>query len=471
MSTCHHQGGPARAGFELPPSPRLALFADLYELTMAQAYMAEKMNETAVFELFFRKRPANRSYIVVAGVSELLEVLERLRFTEEDLDYLRRSGRFSNEFLAELHRFRFTGDVYAMPEGAAVFPNEPLVQVVAPIAEAQLIETLVLNQIHFQSIAAAKASRVVTAAGGRQVVDFGSRRSHGIDAAVKIARASYLAGAAGTSNLLAGQLYGIPIFGTMAHSYIQAHEDEFRAFEAFLRIYPGTTLLVDTYDTLDGVRKVIELSRRLGPDFPVGAVRLDSGDLAALSREASALLNDGGLRGTKIFASSGLDERSIDRLVRAGAPIDGFGVGTKLAVIADGPEIDMVYKLVEYGGQPRMKLSADKAIRPGRKQIFRIFENGRMVRDVVGRADEKHPGKPLLTQVMAGGQRLAAGRISLEEARNHARDQRERLPESVRRMDPPRTIYPVEISPGLQSAVESLRPRSRRRRDPRRGAA
>ena len=269
--------------------------------------------------------------------------------------------------------------MYAVPEGTLVFPNEPLLQVIAPITEAQLIETFVLNQVHFQSVAATKAARVVAAAQGRAIVDFGSRRSHGMDAALKVARATHLAGGAGTSNVLAGKLYGIPVFGTMAHSYIQAHDDEFASFDSFARLYPETTLLVDTYDTLAGVRKVIELSQKLEGRFQVRAVRLDSGDLGGLAVDTRRMLDEAGLQRVKIFASSGLDEYKSQKLVQTGAPIDAFGVGTKLAVIADAPDLDMAYKLVEYGGKGRLKLSAKKLLYPGRKQIFRQIENGKMV--------------------------------------------------------------------------------------------
>ena len=285
--------------------------------------------QLAVFELAFREMPQNRNYIVAAGFQDVIDFLTAFRFTAEELDYLRGTGEFSEVFLKELELLRFTGDVYAMPEGTLVFPNEPLLQVIAPITEAQLIETFVLNQIHFQSVAATKAARVVAAAQGRAVVDFGSRRSHGIDAALKVARATYLAGGAGTSNVLAGKLYGIPVFGTMAHSYIQAHEEESASFEAFAKRYPETTLLVDTYDTLGGVRKVVELSQKLGDRFRVRAVRLDSGDLCSLAVDTRKMLDAAGLQRVKIFASSGLDEYKILELMNSGAPIDIFGVGTK----------------------------------------------------------------------------------------------------------------------------------------------
>jgi nicotinate phosphoribosyltransferase len=436
---------------------RSLLLTDLYELTMARAYEAEGMGEPATFELFFRKLPPGRNYLVAAGLEDMLTSVEAVGVTEAELDYLRRLGLFPESFLDGLRDFGFTGEIWAMPEGTPVFPNEPLVQVVAPILEAQLIETLVLNQVHFQSLVAAKAARVITAAAGRDVVEFGSRRAHGAEAAVKVARAAYLMGAVGTSNVLAGRRYGIPVFGTMAHSYFQAHDDEAAAFEAFAGLYPETTLLVDTYDTLVGVRKVIELARRLGSHFRVRAVRLDSGDLGDLARQTRQLLDAAGLSEVRIFASGGLDEHKLAALIESGAPIDAFGVGTKLAVSEDAPSLDMAYKLVEYAGRPRMKLSTEKVIYPGRKQVFRSVEGGRMVRDVIGRHDEALEGKPLLRPVMRGGMRLADGRVTLEEARAHARRELERLPETLRSLAPAAAPYRTDISPPLQSDLESLR--------------
>jgi nicotinate phosphoribosyltransferase len=436
---------------------RTALFTDLYCLTMAQAYDAEGMDQPAVFELFFRQLPPERNYLVAAGLDTVLTCLEHLRFSGGDLDYLRRQGSFTARFLEGLRGLRFTGDVYAVPEGTPTFPNEPLLQVVAPLFEAQLIETLVLNQIHFQSVAATKAARVVTAAAGRAVVEFGARRAHGSDAALKVARTSYLVGAAGTSLVVAGKVYGIPLFGTMAHSYIQAHDDELAALTAFAGLYPETTLLVDTYDTLAGVANVIDLSRRLGECFRVRAIRLDSGDLADLSRRARRLLDAAGLNAVQIFASSELDEYRIADLIAAGAPIDGFGVGTRLAVADDAPTVDMAYKLVEYAGRPRVKLSSHKVIYPGRKQVFRVIENGRMVRDVIGRHDEALPGTPLLQPVMRCGERLAAASISLEEARRHALRERDHLPESILQLQPAGTPYPIAITDTQKKGLEEVR--------------
>jgi nicotinate phosphoribosyltransferase len=432
-----------------------ALFMDLYELTMAQAYQAERMDQLAVFELAFREMPQNRNYIVAAGFQDVLDFLIRFHFTAEELGYLRIKGEFSEAFLTGLERLKFTGDVYAVPEGTLVFPNEPLLQVIAPITEAQLMETFVLNQIHFQSIAATKAARVLAAARGRAVIDFGSRRSHGTDAALKVARATYLAGGDGTSNVLAGKIYGIPVFGTMAHSYIQAHDEEFASFESFSRLYPETTLLVDTYDTLAGVRRVIELSQKLGDRFQVRAVRLDSGHLGSLAVNTRRMLDEAGLQRVKIFASSGLDEYEIQKLVDSGAPIDAFGVGTKLAVIADAPDLDMAYKLVEYGGKGRLKLSTKKLLYPGWKQVFRQFEDGKMVRDVTGRFDKPLAGEPLLRPLLLRGQPVS--RIELTESRRHLQSELKRLPDHLRGLQSAPAPYPVHFSEQLKVDLNAIR--------------
>lgn len=434
-----------------------ALFTDLYEVTMAQAYWADGMSGTAVFETFFRKLPPGRSYIMAAGLADVVEFLESFRFEKQDLDYLRGLGQFSDEFLQWLAGVRFTGDVWAVPEGTVVFPNEPAIQVIAPIIEAQLVETFVLNQVHLQSVLASKAARVVGAARGRLVVDFGARRAHGADAALKVARTSYLAGAAGTSNLLAARQYGIPAFGTMAHSYVQAFDSEIAAFDAFARLYPGTTLLVDTYDTLRGVDRVIELAKRLGDRFDVRAVRLDSGDLGALSKDARARLDAAGLGQVQIFASSGLDEHRIAALLDADCPIDGFGVGTKLVVAADAPALDMAYKLVEYDGVGRTKLSSGKVIYPGRKQVFRSLERGVFSGDTIGQHDESLPGEPLLVPVMTNGQRISQHVPTLEAARMRARQQIDALPTGLRSLEDTNFAYPVAVSDRIVNELERIR--------------
>ena len=434
-----------------------ALFTDLYEVTMAQAYWAEGQSDIAVFETFFRKLPRGRSYIMAAGLADVLDFLETFSFDEDDLRYLRGAGVFSEEFLAWLSTVRFTGDVWAVPEGTVVFPNEPIVQVIAPIIEAQLVETFVLNQMHLQSVLASKAARVVDAARDRMVVDFGARRAHGVDAALKVARTCYLAGAAGTSNLLAGRRYGIPTFGTMAHSFVQAYDNEFDAFEVFARLYRGTTLLVDTYDTLRGVDHVIELARRWGDRFDVRAVRLDSGDLDQLSKATRARLDAAGLHQVGIFVSSGLDEYEIAALVGDDCPIDGFGVGTKLVVAEDAPALDMAYKLVEYGGVGRTKLSSDKVIYPGRKQVYRRIDGGTFAGDTLGNPDDQLPGERLLVPVMKDGRRIPANDHGLEAARVRAHQQINALGPQLRSLDDAGQPYPVEVSAAVMSELERLR--------------
>jgi nicotinate phosphoribosyltransferase len=436
---------------------RSALFTDLYELTMLQAYYADGMTASATFELFFRRLPAHRAYIMAAGLEDVLNYIENLHFTDDDLNWLKHSGRFSDALLEQLRTFRFTGDVYAVPEGTVVFAHEPVLQVVASLPQAQLLETYALNQIHLQSVCATKAARIVTAAQGRDVVDFGARRAHGTDAALKVARASYLAGAAGTSNVLASRIYDMPAYGTMAHSFVQAHTDEHAAFHAFTRQFPATTLLVDTYDTLEGVRQVIELAAELEDAFKVTAVRLDSGELPELSKRVRQLLDEANLKQVKIFATSGLNELKIASLLAEKAPIDGFGVGTELAISKDAPDIDFSYKLTEYDGQPRMKLASNKVHAPGRKQVFRNYREGQMIGDVIGRFDESLPGERLLQAVMRRGRRLDAARTSLRAARAHARAQLMALPEHLKQVRSAEDAYEVRLSPALESASAQLR--------------
>jgi len=433
---------------------RSALFTDLYELTMLGAYHAEDMTGTAVFELFFRELPPHRNYVVAAGLDAVLDYLESLRFTSADLAWLREFGGFDEAFLEWLTTLRFTGDVHAVPEGTVVFPNEPIIQVVAPLPQAQLVETYVLNQVHVQSLVATKASRITCSAAGRPVADFGSRRAHGADAALKAARASYIGGVAGTSNVLAARRYGIPCLGTMAHSYVQAHDDELEALQAFAERYPGTTLLVDTYDTLQGVDRVVELARRQGDAFTVEAIRLDSGPLAELIPGARKRLDAGGLDGVSIMASGGLDEYQIRTLVDAEAPVDGFGVGTALVVSDDAPSVDLSYKIVEYASRGRMKLSTGKASLPARKQVFRRRENGRSAGDTLGGADEALPGEPLLNPVMQAGRRTRSGHGTLEQARRRREKEIAALPPGLQALEQaaPDEAYPVALSDELAAS-------------------
>jgi nicotinate phosphoribosyltransferase len=434
------------------PAFSSALLTDLYELTMLQAYFEEQMDERAVFSLFVRRLPDRRNYLLACGLDDVLSFLETLRVDEPAIVYLASLGRFSSRFLDYLAALRFTGDVHAVPEGTPVFANEPILEIAAPIAEAQVVESFVMNQVHLQTVLASKAARVVAAAQGRQVVDFGFRRSHGIDAGLKGARAFHIAGVHATSNVAAGQAYGLTTAGTLAHSFIQAHDDEYEAFRSFARLYPDTILLVDTCDTLAGVQKVVKLGREVGSDFRVSAIRLDSGDLGELSIAARRILDDGGLRNVGIFASGNLNEDEIARLLAGGAPIDGVGVGTDMSVSRDAPSADIVYKLVEYAGHGRTKLSFAKTVLPGPKQVFRVEQDGVAQYDVIGRRDDLSHGRALLEPVMAGGVRLSRGRVTLDQARLLARTELERLPSRMRAIQPADPPYRVEISDGLNEA-------------------
>src|SRR5437867_10736473 len=426
-----------------------ALLTDLYELTMLQSYFDESMNGIAVFDLFIRRLPENRNYFVACGLDHVLDYLEAFCFSGDAVEYLQSLNRFSSAFLASLRDLRFTGDAYGVPEGTVIFPNEPILEIVAPLPEAQIIETFVMNQIQLATMAASKAARVARAARGKSVVDFGARRMHGADAGVKEPRAFYIGGVGATSSVLAGRIYGIPLAGTMAHSYIQAFDNEMDAFRRFLRAYPAAVLLVDTYDVKKGVERVIDLSRELGSDFRLSGLRLDSGDLAKQATEVRGMLDRAVLKQVNIFVSSSLDEYAIDRLLTSGAPIDGFGVGAHMATSSDAPVLDTAYKLAEYAGRPKLKLSESKSTLPGRKQIFREKSSGRAVRDVVGLQGEKVPGEALLIPVMSRGRRTYPTE-SLETCRNRCRAELNSLSESLLSFSKAGTPYPVEVSAGLE---------------------
>jgi nicotinate phosphoribosyltransferase len=440
-----------------------ALLTDLYQLTMLQAYWKEGIVDEAVFSLYFRELPAARNFVLACGLDDVLHYLETLHFEARALEDLQRlDGSFCDGFLAWLSELRFRGVVRAVAEGVPVFPDVPLLEVIAPIAEAQLVESFVMNQVHVQSVLATKAVRVVTAAAGRPVVDFAMRRMHGADAALKGARACHIAGTVGTSNVLAGLAYGIPVRGTMAHSYIEAHDREIDAFRAFAELYPGTIILVDTYDTIEGVRKVIELAHELGDELSVRGIRLDSGNLADLARKARELLDAAGLGKLEIFASGSLDEYRVAELVASGVPIDGFGVGTRMGVSRDAPDLELAYKLTAYAGEGRLKTSPGKPVLPGPKQVFRVEEAGCAVRDVVARHDEELPGRPLLDEVMRDGRRLTAGRVSLEQIRARAASELARLPSGIRALEPANPPYPVKVSEALRSDHKRVLERVRR---------
>ncbi len=389
-----------------------ALWTDLYELNMAASYLRRGMDRPATFSLFVRRLPPSRGFLVAAGLADCLEFLETFRFDVDELDYLREIGGFNQDALDAFADLRFTGSVRAVPEGRVVFANEPLLEVTAPIAQAQLVETYLLNQVSFQTMIASKAARCVVAAAGRDVVDFSFRRTHGPESAMSVARASAIGGFRGTSNVEAARRYGLRPVGTMAHSWIQAFGTEREAFRAFAQDFPGrTTFLVDTFDTIEGIRTAIEVAHELG--LPSPGIRLDSGDLGALALAGRRLLDQAGFTAARIVASGSLDEIEIERLVAAGAPIDVFGVGTRMGVSADAPYLDSVYKLVEYDERPVMKLSTGKVTAPSAKQVQRQLDGP--FEDVIALHDEALPAgtEGLLLPVMDGGRRLVgAGTVS-----------------------------------------------------------
>jgi nicotinate phosphoribosyltransferase len=428
-----------------------ALLTDLYQLNMMQAYLDRGETKTAVFEFFVRKLPRERGFLIAAGLEQVLKFLSELRFTPEELEWLASSGRFGKNLIDYLAGLRFTGAIHAMPEGTVFFPDEPILRVTAALPEAQLVETRLINLLQFQSMIAAKAARMVLAAPGKRLVDFGLRRAHGAEAGFLAARASYIAGFAGTATVLADKEFGIPIFGTMAHSYIQVHDDEAEAFENFARARPkNLTLLIDTYDTEAAARKVVALAPRLkAAGISIGGVRLDSGDLITLSKAVRRILDEGGLRDVTIFASGGIDETMIANIIRSGAPIDGFGIGSSLTTSYDAPGLDCAYKLEEYAGLPRRKRSAGKATWPGRKQVWRRFgADGRMAGDILSLENDDQAGEPLIELVMQGGKRVAPAPLLAEIRARAARDL-QRLPEPLRRLEPGAS-YPVEVSEALR---------------------
>ncbi len=437
-----------------PPS---ALLTDLYQLTMLQAYVEQGMEETAVFEFFVRKLPPPRNFLIAAGLEQVLDYLETFRFSPADLEWLAHCGRFNRSFIDYLERLRFTGDVHAMPEGTVFFPNEPILRVTAPLPQAQFVETRIMNLLNFQTMIASKAARSVLVADGKPLIDFGLRRAHGAEAGLLAARASHLVGFTGTATVLAGMKFGIPVYGTMAHAFVQAHEDETLAFEHFAYAQPdNVVLLLDTYDTEAAARKVVALAPRLKEKgIIVKGVRLDSGDLADHARKVRRILDDGGLPHVKILASGNLDEYRVEALMASGAPIDGFAVGTAMTTSADAPSLDCAYKLQEYAGRACRKRSEGKATWPGRKQVYRHYgADGRFAEDIVTVEDDAQPGDALIRPVLQAGRRLAP-LPSLAELRAHAASQLSRLPNFLRRLDPA-PPYPVQISQALRDLAKSV---------------
>jgi nicotinate phosphoribosyltransferase len=446
----------------MTPLESSALLTDLYQLTMLYGYFRHGMEAPAVFELFVRKLPAGRNFLMAAGLEQVVEYLEQLRFGPEELDWVRRSGRFDPAFVEYLAALRFTGDVHAMPEGTIFFPDEPIIRVTAPMAQAQLVEPRVMNLLHFQTLIASKAARCVLAAPGKLLVDFGLRRAHGAEAGLLAARAAYLAGMSGSSTVLADLRFGVPAYGTMAHSFVQAHDDEAEAFLRYARDLPDhVVLLLDTYDTEAAAEKAVALAPRLHAEgIHVEGVRLDSGDLGEHARKVRRILDAGGLRDATIFVSGSLDESKVRDLLAAGAPIDGFGIGSRLDTSADAPYLDCAYKLQEYAGLARRKRSEGKATWPGRKQVYRRADgDGRMREDVVTLEDDPQEGTPLVVPVMRAGRRLGA-LPSLAAARAHASAELGGLPEPLRRLERVEP-YPVRIAPALRALAAAVDARTR----------
>jgi len=434
---------------------RSALLTDLYQLNMMQAYRDRGMNAAAVFEFFVRKLPPRRGFLVAAGLEQTLAFLENLRFEPAELEWLRATGRFDGGFIDYLSALRFAGDVHAMPEGRVFFPNEPILRVTAPLPVAQLVETRLVNLLNFQTLIASKAARMVLQAPRCRLIDFGLRRAHGAEAGLLAARAAYVAGFTGTATVLAEREFGIPAYGTMAHSFVQAHDSEAEAFKAFALSRPkNLTLLIDTYDTVAAARKAAALAPWLRErGIELAGVRLDSGDLHALSRAVRRCLDEAGLRNVAIFASGGIDEYVMARLVTSGAPIDGYGIGTALTTSDDAPALDCAYKLQEYAGIARRKLSAGKATWPGRKQVFRRRAGSSIAGDTLTLESDPREGEPLIVKIMESGRRLAPPE-PLETCRQRCAADLAALPADVAALEP-KGAYPVDISPSLyQLAAE-----------------
>lgn len=437
------------------------LLTDLYQLTMVQAYLEQGMNEVAVYEFFVRRLPESRNFLVAAGLESVLDFLESVRFSAEELAWLESTRRFNRRLLDYLAGFRFSGDTHAMPEGTVFFADEPILRVTAPIPMAQLVETRLINLLHYQTLAASKAARITLAAPDKLLVEFGLRRAHGAEAGLLAARASYLAGFHGTSDVLAGMRYGIPSYGTMAHSFIQAHDDEETAFLHFARTFPDTVLLIDTYDTEKAAQKITRLARQLKEEgIAIKSVRIDSGDLGAHAVRVRRILDEGGCADIGIFASGNLDEHLIRDLVKQGAPIGGYGVGTRLVTSSDAPYLDCAYKLQEYAGLPRRKRSEGKATWPGRKQVYRVCRHGgQMEHDVLTLEEDNQDGEPLIATVMKDGLRLQPS-PPLSQVRERTLAQLAHLPLALQKLDeaPPYTVHVADALRRLAREVDEAMP-------------
>ncbi len=428
------------------------LLTDLYQLTMLEGYFRHGMTGTAAFECFVRTLPEQRSFLMLSGVEQVLDYLEDMHFTPAEIAWLRESGRFSTDFVDWLAELRFEGDVEAMPEGTVFFENEPVLRVVAPLPQAQLAESRIINLLHLETLIASKAARCRLAAPNALLVDFGMRRAHGAEAALLAARASYLAGFDGSATVVAGARFDVPLYGTMGHSFVQAHDHEENAFKEFAQAQPdNVVLLIDTYDTVAGAARAAALA---DTGVQVKAVRIDSGDLAALAHEVRQLLDHAGHPEIRIFVSGDLDEYKLNQMMQAAAPIDGFGIGTKLNTSADAPFLNCAYKLQEYAGRPRRKRSPGKENYPGRRQVYRLYDDtGRIIEDWITCAWESRSGRPLLVARMQNGHRLPAD-SSMQTLRERARSELASLPAGVARIEGAERV-PVRVSAALeQLAVE-----------------
>ena len=435
------------------------LLTDLYQLTMLQSYYELGMDDTAVFEFFVRRLPEHRNFILFAGLQQVIEYLENLHFSQHELEWLDQSGRFDAGFLGRLGKFRFLGDVHAMAEGTVFFRDEPVLRITAPLPEAQLIESRLINILHYQTLIASKAARCRLAAPDKTLIDFGMRRAHGAEAALLAARASYIAGFDGTATVQAEQDFGIPIYGTMAHSYIQAHDSESQAFENFARSHPdNVVLLIDTYDTQRGAEKVVRLAKALREEgIAIKAVRLDSGELADLSVSVRRILDEGGCGDVAIFTSGDLDEYRLAGLLGRGCPVDGFGIGTRMTISTDSPSLDCVYKLQEYAGQGRRKRSTGKTTWPGSKQIYRRRSaDGCFDGDLLTLAsDTRDDGDALIVPVMRKGKRIDPVE-TLDAIRERSSAQLACLPNHLKALAVSPERYPVRISAGLKDMAEQV---------------
>jgi len=436
---------------------RWPLFVDLYELTMAQAYFFEHLDGEAVFSTFVRKLPKNRNFLIACGLVDVLNFLENFKFSSDEIDFLKSLGLFKDEFLDFLKELQFTGDVYGLREGTVFFENEPILEIKAPIIQCQLLETYILNQIQFQTMIASKGVRICSVSQDRNVVDFGSRRAHGLDAGLKAARAFYISGMSATSNVLAGKIYNIPVTGTMAHSYIQVHSTEFDAFEAFSSLYPNTVLLIDTYDVYQGIENVIKLSKKLGDKFFITGIRIDSGDIITTSKEIRKILDRAGLYKVKIIVSGSLDEYKIHEIVKENAPIDGFGVGTKAIVSEDAPYLDIVYKLTEYKGEGKFKKSKGKSTIPFQKQVYRFISEGRYSEDIISMYKEILPGNPLIIKLMEDGKIVKGAVEDLNVIRERVIKELSMLPDDLKKIEKSEMVYPVKFSPSLEKIKTTLK--------------